>query len=73
MDLAERLSEYIDGELPQGLRREVIEHFSDCSRCVTFLESLKRTRDLGAFLPEVRLSAEALDRLTRNARRHLEG
>ena len=70
--LADRLSEYLDGELPDDVRDEVVAHFQDCATCVTFLDSLRRTRDLGRFLPEIRLSPEALHRLAAAAARRLE-
>lgn len=38
-----RLSEYIDGELPQDLCDEVERHFGGCAPCEAFLESLRRT------------------------------
>lgn len=39
----ERLSEYLDGELPPALCDEVDGHLGDCTPCVAFLESLRRT------------------------------
>jgi len=69
--LADRLSEYLDNELPEDLREAVVDHFRDCANCVTFLESLRRTRNLGQFLPEIALSDEALSRLAQVASRRL--
>lgn len=69
--LAERLSEYLDDELPDDLRQEVVRHFEGCSTCEQFLDSLRRAKDLGSFLPEIRLTPETLDRLARDARRQL--
>jgi anti-sigma factor RsiW len=54
-ELAERLSEYLDGELPPELAQKVEEHFVGCATCEAFMESLARVRDLGAWLPEERL------------------
>jgi anti-sigma factor RsiW len=71
--LAERLSEYIDGELPEDLRREVEEHFKDCARCDGFLESLARVRDLGGRLREPLLTPEALQRIAARAKERLDG
>ena len=42
-ELVERLSEYLDGELPAGLCRSVEAHMGDCRPCREFLESLRRT------------------------------
>lgn len=49
-ELAERLSEFVDGELPDDLRREVEAHIDDCSTCERFVASLSRVRDLGRLL-----------------------
>jgi hypothetical protein len=48
-----------------------VTHFADCATCVAFLDSLRRTRDLGRFLPEIRLSPEALQRLASRAAERL--
>jgi anti-sigma factor RsiW len=69
--LAERLSEYLDGELPPELSREVETHFEGCATCERFLDSLRRTRDAARYLPEA-LSGEDLERLKREARRRLD-
>lgn len=39
----ERLSEYIDGELPSDLCDTIEGHLGDCPPCEAFLESLRRT------------------------------
>jgi len=69
--LADRLSEFLDDELPDELRDEVVSHFGSCANCVTFLDSLRRTRNLGQFLPEVALSDDALKRLADVASKRL--
>lgn len=38
-----RLSEYIDGELPDDLCARIERHMGDCTPCERFLESLRRT------------------------------
>ena len=70
--LAERLSEFIDDELPPDLRREVETHLDACSTCVRFVESLRRTRDVARLLPPRELSPEELRRLGEAARRRRE-
>ena len=42
-ELVERLSEYLDGELPAGLCDRIDAHMGDCPPCRAFLESLRRT------------------------------
>lgn len=39
----ERLSEYIDGELPADACEHIAEHIADCPPCVKFVESLKKS------------------------------
>lgn len=53
-ELAARLSEYLDGELPADLAAAVDEHFQACVRCEEFLESVERIRRLGMALPAPR-------------------
>ncbi len=38
-----KLSEYLDGELPQGDCSHLEEHLADCPPCIDFLRSLKRS------------------------------
>ena len=70
--LAERISEYIDLELPPDLREKVEAHLSACANCLKFVESLRRTRDLASLLPPPGLSPDDLRRLGEAARRRLE-
>jgi anti-sigma factor RsiW len=71
MELAERLSEYLDGELPPDLRDRVEEHFDGCVQCEKFLLSLRRVKGLGDLLPCEQLSAEKLRSLAESVRRRL--
>ena len=68
VNLAERLSEYLDGELPEDLRLQVQEHFEGCSDCERFLESLSRVRGLGSLLPAQDISPERLRELAAEVR-----
>ena len=43
MDIFARLSEYLDGELPEDLCERIDGHMDGCQPCQVFLESLKRT------------------------------
>jgi len=42
-DVFAKLSEYLDGELPDDLCERVEHHMADCAPCQAFLESLRRT------------------------------
>jgi RNA polymerase sigma-70 factor (ECF subfamily) len=39
----EKLSEYLDGDLPPDLCERIDGHMADCPPCQSFLESLRRT------------------------------
>ncbi len=41
-----RLSEYIDGELPEDLCTELSKHIDGCAPCVEFVESLRKAKAL---------------------------
>ncbi len=58
LDLLERLSEYLDGELDPSVRAEIEGHFSDCEPCVAFLRSLRNTVAHVGELPRPRLPEE---------------
>ena len=73
LDLAERLSEYLDDELPEDLQARVEDHFDGCVQCERFLVSLTRVKGLGHLLPEAELSPERLRALSEAARRALDG
>ncbi len=70
--LAARLSEYLDHELPDEVRREVELHFQGCANCERFLESLRRTRDCARFLPPLELTPDRLRKLAKEAKRRLK-
>ncbi len=72
VDLAERISEYLDGELPLELKLAVEEHVGTCSNCEKFVDSLRRTRDLAHLLPAVELPPERLKVLSESIKRQLE-
>jgi anti-sigma factor RsiW len=71
VELAERVSEYLDGELPLELKLAVEEHVGTCSNCEKFVDSLRRTRDLAHLLPVVELPPERLKVLSESVKRRL--
>lgn len=42
-EIFERLSEYLDDELPPDICEHIEEHMDGCAPCEAFLESLRRT------------------------------
>ena len=46
LEMFEKLSEYIDGELDHTTCAEIQKHAEDCVACFSCLETLKRTVDL---------------------------
>jgi len=71
VQLAERLSEYLDGELPPELVQAVEHHFEGCSRCETFIDSLRKVKTLGSLLPEVEIPGQDLERIRKEVRDRL--
>lgn len=58
------LSEYIDGELPAELCREIEKHLEGCDNCRAVLNTTKRTIDLVQFpLPEETVPDDVRERL----------
>ena len=57
--LLARLSEFLDGELPPELCREIEAHMADCGPCRDVIETLRRTVDLCRALPRRELPEEA--------------
>ena len=45
-DIFARLSEYLDGELPENMRAEMQTHIEDCPPCVEFVKSLRKSIEL---------------------------
>lgn len=43
LELFDRLSEYIDGEMDEAQRREIEAHIAQCVACFGCLQSLRRT------------------------------
>lgn len=43
LEVFEKLSEYLDGELSPQDCAEIQEHIKDCEPCVDFVESLKKS------------------------------
>jgi anti-sigma factor RsiW len=50
-ELFERLSDYVDGELPAEICDHIRRHMEDCDPCVAFANTLKKTADLCHRLP----------------------
>ena len=73
IELAGKLSEYLDEELPADLRREVEAHFESCSDCEHFLTSLRRVKGAAPLLPPQELPPERLREISEAVRRRLAG
>lgn len=71
LEIAERLSEYLDDELPDEVRKLVEMHNEECANCQRFVESLRRTKALAHLLPRYQLSEAELERLAAEARKRL--
>jgi anti-sigma factor RsiW len=73
IELAGKLSEYLDEELPADLRREVEAHFEGCSDCEHFLTSLQRVKGAASLLPPEELPPERLREISEAVRKRLSG
>jgi anti-sigma factor RsiW len=45
-DIFAKLSEYLDGDLPEEVRAHMKLHIEDCAPCVEFVKSLRKSVDL---------------------------
>jgi anti-sigma factor (TIGR02949 family) len=43
LDLLASLSDYVDGDLPQGLCDEIEKHMSECENCRIVVDTLRKT------------------------------
>jgi anti-sigma factor RsiW len=57
-ELFARLSEFVDGELPEGICSEIEAHLSGCEPCEAFLRTLRKTVEICQQLPPDPLSDE---------------
>lgn len=71
IELAGKLSEYLDEELPAELQREVEAHFEGCSNCEHFLTSLRRVKGAASLLPAEELPPERLREISEAVRKLL--
>ncbi len=72
-ELAERISEYVDLELPDELRAHVEEHIHGCVNCEKFVEQVRRTKDLAHLLPKLEMPADRMRAIAEKVRHEVEG
>lgn len=63
LNILQRLSDYIDDDLPQTICREIRAHLGACPHCERFVESLRQTVSLCRHHPAVSLSSADRARL----------
>lgn len=68
-EMFERLSEYLDGELPVEVCERYARHIEDCAPCVQFVESLRRAVRLVESSPELKLPDDLREDILASARR----
>jgi len=68
-EMAEWVSEYVDGELAASLREAIDRHCGDCPPCEAFVRTLARTVELIRARPQEPLSPERLQALSNALRR----
>ena len=64
-----KLSEYLDGELPDDVCERFDRHIGDCEPCVRFVESLRRALRLVESDDPIRLPDDVRRDLLESARR----
>lgn len=63
-NVVERVMDYLDGEMSEGLTAELREHLSACPPCIEFLDSYRRTPELCRKALVADMPRELADRLT---------
>ncbi len=51
-ELCNRLSEYIDGEIDDADCEKIAAHLKGCEKCITHIETLKKTKELCSHLKD---------------------
>jgi predicted anti-sigma-YlaC factor YlaD len=68
-EMAEQVSDYLDGELAASLREVIDRHRGDCPPCEAFVRTLARTVELIRAQPQEPLPPERVRDLTEALRR----
>jgi anti-sigma factor RsiW len=63
LEMFEKLSEYIDGELDHATCEQIQKHAEDCVACFSCLETLKRTVALCKYVAEKPIPLELSNKL----------
>lgn len=61
--LVDLLSDYVDGELPPKLRRQLEAHVQDCEPCMAFINTFKQTQTMARTLHSEDMPPELRQRL----------
>jgi len=68
-EMVQYLSEYVDGEMDESLRRLIDEHGGDCPPCRAFIRTLSRTVEIVREQPREPLPDELRKKLAEALRR----
>lgn len=72
LDMQERLSAYLDGDLSPEEMKEVAGHLSGCESCQAVLTELRQVRDALRSLPEVEVPADLHSSIMERLRPHMK-
>lgn len=72
-EMFDRLSDYLDGDLPVDVCERYARHIAGCAPCVRFVESLRRAVRLIESSPELKLPDDLRDEILASARRLRDG
>ena len=59
------LADYLENELGPALLADLEQHLRDCKPCVAYLNTYKKTRELGAQAARIEMPEEMRERLRR--------
>lgn len=72
LDMQERLSAYLDGDLSPDKMKEVADHLSGCESCQAALSELRQVRDALRSLPEVEVPGDLHSSIMERLRPHMK-
>ena len=62
-ELVELVTDYLEGQLPDGERRRFDAHLATCDGCTAYVEQMRTTIAVAGRVPEPELSPELEQRL----------
>lgn len=70
-EVVELLCDYLEGDLPEDLKKELEEHFNMCKPCIKFLRTYSATSKICKQVIEENIDDECVDELKKFLKRKL--